>query len=191
VDRAELSKNILRGFIAFEDLLVRYPRWRERVVFLAHLNPSRTAVPEYRTYMEQCTEAAERINRQHGTPSWKPIALDMGDDFDKVLAAYQLYDALLVNPIFDGMNLVAKEGALLNRNDGVLILSRNSGAIAELDRGALAIDPLDITGTADAIHAALEMEGRDRKQRAKILLKAAEARTPAHWIDEQLEALRT
>lgn len=189
VDRAELSKNILRGFIAFEDLLVRYPRWRERVVFLAHLNPSRTAVPEYQTYMDQCISAADRINRQHGTPSWKPIEMDMADDFDRVLAAYQIYDVLLVNPIFDGMNLVAKEGAVLNENDGVLILSRNSGAIAELDRGSLAVDPMDIAGTSDAIHAALGMEGRERKQRANALRKAAETRTPSDWIDEQLEAL--
>lgn len=190
VDRAELSKNILRGFFAFEDLLVRHPRWREKVVFLAHLNPSRTAVPEYRTYMDQCMEAATRINREHATPSWKPIELEMSDDFERVLAAYSAYDVLLVNPIFDGMNLVAKEGSLLNENQGVLILSRNSGAIAELERWALPIDPLDIAGTADALHNALSMEGRDRRRRARGLRRAAEARTPAQWIREQLDDLQ-
>lgn len=189
VDRAELSKNILRGFHAFEDLLVRHPRWRERVVFLAHLNPSRTAVPEYQTYMDQCMETARRINREHATPSWKPIELDMSDDFDQVLAAYGLYDVLLVNPIFDGMNLVAKEGSLLNENDGVLILSRNAGAIAELERWALPVDPLDIAGTADALHNALGMEAQDRRRRARGLRRAAEARTPAQWIQEQLDDL--
>lgn len=189
VDRAELSKNILRGFLAFEDLLQRHPEWRERVLFLAHLTPSRTDLPEYRTYTQQCLEVADRINGEQGTPSWTPIQVDLSDDFDRVLAAYGLYDVLLVNPVFDGMNLVAKEGPLLNDREGVLVLSRNAGAIAELEDWALPVDPVDIAGTADALHAALQMPEEERRERARGLRGAAEARTPADWIGEQLRDL--
>jgi len=189
VDRAELSKNILRGFLAFEDLLQRRPEWRERVVFLAHLTPSRTDLAEYRTYTQQCMDEADRINHEQGTSSWTPIHVDLADDFDQVLAAYALYDVLLVNPVFDGMNLVAKEGPLLNDGEGVLVLSRNAGAIAELERWALPVDPLDIMGTADALHAALEMPVEERRRRARGLRGAAEARGPADWIGEQLRDL--
>jgi len=189
VDRAELSKNILRGFLAFEDLLQRHPEWRERVVFLAHLTPSRTDLPEYQTYTQQCMDVAGRINDEQGTPSWTPIRLDASDDLDQVLAAYGLYDVLLVNPVFDGMNLVAKEGPLLNDGEGVLVLSRNAGAIEVLDRWALPVDPVDIAGTADALHAALEMPTEERRARARGLRGAVEARTPADWIGEQLRDL--
>lgn len=189
VDRLELSKNLLRGFLAYEDLLRRHPEWRERVIFFAHLNPSRRALEEYRLYADQCIETAERINRELGTPGWEPIRVDVSDDFDQVLAAYMLYDVLVVNPIFDGMNLVAKEGPLLNRSDGVLVLSRNAGAIAELERYALPIDPLDIAATADAMRAALEMPVEERRKRSRGLRRAAGARTPADWIEEQLRDL--
>lgn len=162
VDRAELSKNVLRGFLAFEDFLRRHPEWRARVVFLALLNPSRRDIEEYRTYTDTCLRTADRINDDLGDADWTPIKAKLGDDYDEVLAAYSLYDALMVNPVFDGMNLVAKEGPLLNRHHGVLILSRTAGAYAELGRHALGVDPVDIAGTADAIDAALRMTGEER-----------------------------
>ncbi len=189
VDRAELSKNILRGFLAYEDLLKRHTEWRGRVVFLAHLNPSRGALEEYRSYTREVLKHADRINRELGEPGWDPIRADLSDDLDQVLAAYALYDVLLVNPVFDGMNLVAKEGALLNENDGMLVLSRNAGASAELGRYALPVDPVDIFGTADAIRDGLEMPDEERRKRARGLRRAAGARTPADWIGEQLRDL--
>lgn len=189
VDRLELSKNVLRGFLAFESLLDRHPEWRGRVVFLAHLNPSRRGLEEYRVYADQCLEAARRINERYGTPGWEPIRADVSDDFDQVLAAYTLYDVLLVNPIFDGMNLVAKEGALLNANDGALVLSRNAGAMDELGRYALPVDPLDIAGTADSLHGALSMAPEERKRRARGLRRVAGRRTLDDWVQEQLADL--
>jgi len=189
VDRLELSKNVLRGFLAFETLLDRHPEWRGRVVFLAHLNPSRRGLEEYRVYADQCLEAAARINERYGTADWEPIRADVSDDFDQVLAAYTLYDVLLVNPIFDGMNLVAKEGPLLNANEGRLVLSRNAGAMDELGRYALAVDPLDIAGTADAIHGALSMPADERKRRARGLRRAAGRRSLDDWVQDQLTDL--
>ena len=186
VDRAELSKNVLRGFLAYEDLLLRSPEWRGRVSFLAHLNPSRTALEEYRVYTEQCVETAERINRELGSDEWEPIRVQMGDDFNEVLAAYALYDVLLVNPVFDGMNLVVKEGGLLNERGGAVVLSRNTGAIDELGDHVIAVDPLDIYATADALRTALEMPSDERGRRARALRATVAGRSPADWVEEQL-----
>jgi trehalose 6-phosphate synthase len=189
VDRAELSKNILRGFLAFGDLLHRHPEWRRRVLFRALLHPSRRSILEYRAYTEECLAVAERINTEFREPGWKPIEVQVQDDFDQVLAAYTLYDVLVVNTLYDGMNLVAKEGPLLNRADGVLILSRNAGAFAELGEHAVPVDPVDVSGTAEAMHRALSVEPQERAGRARALRRLAAARTPARWAEEQLADL--
>lgn len=189
VDRIDLSKNILRGFHAYEAFLRNRHEWRGRVSFLALLQPSRRGVPEYRAYSEECRSEAERINVALATGDWTPIELRIDDDFDTVLAAYGLYDALLVNPVFDGMNLVAKEGPLLNRASGALILSRTAGAHAELGASALGVDPVDVAGTAEAIAEALEMPIEERTARARRLRRAAASRTPAQWVGRQLRDL--
>jgi trehalose 6-phosphate synthase len=189
VDRTDLSKNIVRGFQAYGDLLRRYPEWRAKVMFLALLNPSRQRVPEYRAYTEELSEAAEAVNREFGDAGWQPLEVRMGDDWDEVMAAYGLYDVLMVNPVFDGMNLVAKEGPLLNRRNGVLLLSRNAGAYAELGKHSLPVSPLDVAGTADALDEALRMGPEERRTRARALRRMAGARTPARWASAQLREL--
>jgi trehalose 6-phosphate synthase len=189
VDRTDLSKNIVRGFEAYGDLLRRHAEWRGKVVFLALLNPSRQEVPEYRAYAEEIGEAARAVNRDFGDGDWQPAELRVGDDWDEVVAAYGIYDVLVVNPVFDGMNLVAKEGPLLNEKGGVLLLSRNAGAFAELKDHALPVDPLDVAGTADGLDEALRMGAEDRAVRAAALRHAAEARTPAQWATAQLRRL--
>jgi trehalose 6-phosphate synthase len=189
VDRIDLSKNVVRGFRAYEAFLRARRRWRGRVVFLALLQPSRRGVPEYRAYSEECRWEAERINAQLGTESWTPIELRLDDDYDTVLAAYGIYDALMVNPVFDGMNLVAKEGPLLNRAAGTLILSRTAGAYAELGGSAIGIDPVDVAGTAEAIALALEMPREERAARAVKLRRTAASRTPKQWAGRQLRDL--
>jgi trehalose 6-phosphate synthase len=186
VDRAELSKNIIRGFLAFGHLLRAHPEWRRRALFLALLHPSRRSIEEYRAYTEECLAVAERINAEFREPGWKPIEVQVQDDFDQVLAAYTLYDVLVVNTLYDGMNLVAKEGPLLNRHEGALILSRNAGAFAELGEHAVPVDPIDVSGTAEAIHRALSLEPEERSTRARALRRMAAARTPAQWVEEQL-----
>ena len=137
VDRLDLSKNIIRGFLAFDRFLELHPEFKERITFLALLQPSREDVEEYVVYRERVMRTAAEINTKHGNTDWMPIDLRMQDDFPPTLAAYRHYDALLVNAIFDGMNLVAKEGPLINPRDGVLILSENTGAFEEL--GAFAV----------------------------------------------------
>jgi trehalose 6-phosphate synthase len=190
VDRADLSKNVLRGFTAFDLFLEQHPEFHERVTFQAQLMPSRTDVPEYAEYLERIEALVAVVNHRHGTPDWMPIHLKLRDDLEEAMASYRNYDVLLVNAMFDGMNLVAKEGPLVNRRAGVSILSENTGAHEELGEFALSVNPFDIQELADSIHAALTMSPQERTRRADGLKGIVTARTPGDWIDEQIADIR-
>jgi trehalose 6-phosphate synthase len=190
VDRIELSKNLLRGFLAYEELLRTRPEWRGRVVFGAFVYPSREGLPEYLAYRQEVETTAARINDHWGVPGWTPILLDMSDNFPRSVAALRRYDVLLVNPVRDGLNLVAKEGPLLNERHGVLALSREAGVWEELGGVALEVNPFDVAGTADVLAAALAMDEADRTTHAAALRKLAAARTPRDWLDDQLAVAR-
>ncbi len=190
VDRADLSKNVLRGFSAFDLFLEQHPEFVERITFIAQLMPSRTDVAEYAEYLERIEALVAVVNHRHGTPDWMPIQLKLRDDLAEAVAAYKHYDVLLVNAMFDGMNLVAKEGPLVNERDGVSILSENTGAHEELGEFALSVNPFDIQETADSIHAALTMPADERARRARGLKATVTQRDPGDWIDEQLADIR-
>ena len=185
-DRAEPSKNIVRGFEAFGALLDARTDVEGRVRFAACIYPSRQGLEEYRSYVERIMAAAERVNERHPGV----IELYMNDDFDRTLGAYRVYDVLLVNPIMDGMNLVAKEGAVLNERDGVLVLSKGAGSHAELGDGALVVeDPLDVRETAMALGHAIDMSADERATRAASLREKASASRPTDWIEDQINDL--
>jgi trehalose 6-phosphate synthase len=186
VDRADLSKNVLRGFTAFDLFLEQHPEFVEKVTFIAHLMPSRTDVPEYAEYLEKIQALVAVVNHRHGTPDWMPIDLRMRDDVNEAIAEYKHYDLLIVNPMFDGMNLVAKEGPLINERHGVSILSENTGAHDELGEFAISVNPFDIQEQADAIHRALSMSMGERSKRAEGLKRAVTERNPGDWINDQL-----
>ena len=188
IDRIELSKNILRGFLAFEELLKTRPEWRERVIFGAFVYPSRDSIPDYMAYRSEVESMVERINNRWATASWTPVLAHTEDFFPRSVAAHRRYDVLLVNPIRDGLNLVAKEGPTLNERDGVLVLSRESGAWDEMGEAAIGINPYDISGTADALARGLSMGRRERSERAARLKAVSEGRTPQDWLDDQLRA---
>jgi trehalose 6-phosphate synthase len=190
VDRADLSKNVLRGFEAFDQFLAEHPEFLERVTFIAQLMPSRMDVPQYQDYLERIEKLVAAVNHRHGTPDWMPIQLKLRDDLEEAVAAYKHYDVMIVNAMFDGMNLVAKEGPLVNERDGVSILSENTGAHEELGEFALSVNPFDIRETADSIYAALTMSTQERERRACGLRAAVTARDPGDWIDEQLSDIR-
>jgi len=190
VDRADLSKNVLRGFSAFDMFLEQHPEFREKVTFIAQLMPSRTDVPEYAEYLERIEALVAVVNHRHGTPDWMPINLKLRDDLEEAVASYKHYDVLLVNAMFDGMNLVAKEGPMVNERAGVSILSENTGAHEELGEYALSVNPFDIQELADSIHAALTMDGDERERRLTGLKEIVTARDPGDWIDEQLSDIR-
>jgi trehalose 6-phosphate synthase len=189
-DRVEPSKNIVRGFLAFDRLLEAHPEWRERVVFAAMLNASREGLPEYQAYRQEVEQAAERVNDRWAQRDWEPILIDMRDDFPRSVAGYLRYDALLVNPIKDGLNLVAKEGPLVNRRDGVLCLSTEAGAYDELQSAALAVHPYDLEQTAATLHTALTMSDDARREQASRLRDLAAAATPASWLQELINVAR-
>jgi trehalose 6-phosphate synthase len=190
VDRADLSKNVLRGFSAFDLFLEQHPEFRERVTFVAQLMPSRTDVPQYAEYLERIEALVAVVNHRHGTPDWMPIQLKLRDDLEEAVAAYKHYDVLLVNAMFDGMNLVAKEGPIVNERNGVSILSENTGAHEELSEYALSVNPFDIQELADSIDAALTMPQSERARRAAGLKSIITSRDPGDWIDEQLADIR-
>jgi trehalose 6-phosphate synthase len=190
VDRTDLSKNILRGLFAYHTFLAEHREWHGRVFFLCLLNPSRQGLPEYRRYLLECRRKARETNRAFGRDDWLPVKLSVKDDHALTLAAYGVYDALLVNPVFDGLNLVAKEGPVLNGRDGVEILSRNAGAFPELRDHALGINPFDVAETAEAIAAALEMDRTERERRAAGLRRAVSANPLDRWVTRQTAELR-
>ncbi|WP_033424691.1 alpha,alpha-trehalose-phosphate synthase (UDP-forming) [Actinomadura flavalba] len=189
VDRTELSKNIVRGLAAYRELLLQHPGWRGRVVHLAFAYPSRGDLPEYRAYTAAVRETADAINAEFGTGDWEPLIVQVEDDYPRSLAAFGLADVLLVNPIRDGMNLVAKEGPVLSDRGCALVLSREAGAAADLGDDALLVNPYDVSQTAEALHRALLMPEGDRADRCKRLAEAATALPPRDWFAGQLAAL--
>jgi trehalose 6-phosphate synthase len=190
VDRADLSKNVLRGFGAFDVFLEQHPEFRERVTFIAQLMPSRTDIPEYAEYLERIEAVVAVVNHRHGSPDWMPIQLKLRDDLEEAVAAYKHYDVLMVNAMFDGMNLVAKEGPMVNERAGASILSENTGAHEELGEYALSVNPFDIQELADSIHAALTMGTDERRRRHDGLKSIITARNPGDWVDDQLADIR-
>ena len=190
VDRADLSKNVLRGFTAFDTFLQQHPEFRERVTFIAHLQPSRQDVPEYAEYLERIEALVAVVNHRHGTTDWMPIDLRIYENFPEAVARYKQFDLLVVNSLFDGMNLVAKEAPAVNTRHGVVMLSENTGAHEELGDCTLSVNLFDIQEQADTIYRALTMDPEERRLRAARLRELARERDPGVWISEQLADIR-
>ena len=190
VDRADLSKNIVRGFKAYDVLLDDHPELSERVTFLALIQPSREDVEEYCAYLDRIRRVVADVNLKHGTADWQPIDLRLQDDLDFAVAAYKVFDVLVVNAIFDGMNLVAKEAAVVNRHDGVLALSENTGAHEEMGAFALTLHPFDIQQQADALYAALTMDPDERRERHDACAATVRGNDIGKWLREQLTDVR-
>jgi trehalose 6-phosphate synthase len=189
VDRTDPSKNVVRGFRAFERLLEDHPELHGRVSMLALLDPSRQDIPEYAEYLGAIQRTARAVNDHFQTDGWTPIDLKIEDNFLGAVAAYKQYDVLLVNAIFDGLNLVAKEAPLVNERDGVLILSENAGAHDELAEWALTVNPFDVAGQAEAIRLALEMPADERRQRLSGLRDHVREHDLSEWVEAQLADL--
>ena len=190
VDRAEPSKNVVRGFKAFGSLLSRHPELLGRVNFLAFLVPSRTHIRQYQRYMEEILQVIQDINTTYGKDEWQPITSFIENNYTQAIAGMKLYDVMLVNSVIDGMNLVAKEGPIVNNQSGVLILSETTGAHKQLEPGALSVSPSDIEGTMQAMYQALTMSTEERVQRAETLCKIIEEEDIIDWIYSQLVDLQ-
>jgi trehalose 6-phosphate synthase len=189
VDRLEPSKNILRGFLAYEALLQRSPRLRGRISFLAFLVPSRTGLREYGDYGRKVQNVVDRINARFGRAGWRPVQLFYENDYAQALAGLSIADVVIVNPLVDGMNLVAKEAVVVSGRDAVLVLSETAGAFDQMADGALAVAPADVAGTADALAAALAMPAEERRRRIVKLRRGVERQDISWWLRVQLEDL--
>jgi len=186
IDRAEPNKNIVRGFRAYELMLTRYPELKGRVKFLAFLVPSRTHIRQYQRYMDEIQQVIQQINNNHGTDDWQPIVPFIENNYTQAIAGMKLYDVLLVNTIIEGMNLVAKEGPVVNNRYGVLVLSHSSGVYHQLADGAISVSPTDIEGTMEALHQAITMSAKDRKDRAARMLNSVCREDINHWLYQQM-----
>jgi len=186
VDRIEPTKNIARGFEAYERMLKQHPELHEKVSFLALLVPSRQGMAEYRATELRVRKIIERINTTFGRPDWQPVIAYYGNDRARALACMRDYDVLMVNPLIDGMNLVVKEGALANRRDGVIVLSRTAGAYEQLHEQALGVAPTDTQAMAEALHRALTMSARERADRAQGMYDILLQEDAAQWLQRQI-----
>jgi trehalose 6-phosphate synthase len=189
VDRTDPSKNIVRGFQAFGAYLADHPEAHGRVGMLALLDPSRQDVPQYAEYLDEIRAAAREVNERFARDGWEPVVLEVQDDFPRSVAAYTQYDVLLVNAVFDGLNLVAKEAPLVNDRDGAIVLSRNAGAYEELAPWVVAVDPFDVAGQAEALHEALSLSDEERRSRAASIRAHVREHDLAEWLDLQLADL--
>ncbi|MBE0447548.1 MAG: trehalose-6-phosphate synthase [Actinobacteria bacterium] len=186
-DRSDPSKNIIRGFRAYEALLSKHPELKGKVKFLALLYPTRENIEEYRNYRNEIEATVDEINRRYGTDNWSPIYFRIEDNYSESVAALKQYDVLLVNPIFDGMNLVSKEGPAINSRNGVLVLSDNAGASAELSNASLMVNPFDVDRMADALHRAIVMSPHERQMRNDYLKKIVMRNDSIKWLHYQLK----
>lgn len=187
VDRVELSKNILRGFKVYREFLNRYHDWWGKVIFMAYLYPSRLGLAVYRKYIADIEAEVDALNQEFATKSWQPVILGIEDNYHQSLAGLCEYDVLMVNPLFDGMNLVSKEGAILNDRNGVMLLSENAGSFDELEGGVIPISPMDVEGGAAALNRALRMDEDEKARKAADLAAVVRSNTASDWLTGQVE----
>jgi len=190
VDRTDPAKNIVRGFLAYELLLRRHPELHRTVQFFAFLQPSRQDVATYRDYLTDITRTAARINARFGQRGWTPVRLELAENLRRAVAAYRDFDVLLVNPIYDGMNMVAKEAMMVNERNGALVLSENAGAHEELGEWAISINPFDVGATADALHTALQMPEATRRSNLESIRRWVRTNDIGRWLSLQIRDLR-
>ncbi len=190
VDRLDPSKNQLIGFRAFARLLELRPDLRPSVRFLAFLIPSRTDLDIYRAYRDAVYQCIDEINSQYADECGRPpIEVFYTNDRDQALAAMESCDVLMVNSLKDGMNLVAKEWAVVSQRPGVLILSETAGVVEEASDSALLVSPLDVEGTAKVMAEALEMPEPERAERLARFRDRVARWTAQNWLSAQLDDL--
>ena len=187
-DRIEPSKNALRGFLALEALLERRPELRQQIRFVAVQAPTRTEISEYAEYAAAVREVVARINGM-AEPDDQPIWIYDGSDYAMAIAALRVADVVLVNPLVDGMNLVAKEAILVGERDPVLVLSETAGAAEQLASDALSIAAADVVGTAAALEQGLAMPLAERRARLRRLRASVRHEDLDWWLTRQLRDL--
>ena len=190
-DRADLSKNILRGFKAFDMFLEKHPEYIEKVVFLTTGKPTRQQIKEYKNYLNDVHRIIKKLNHKYAKNNWKPVECLFKADYNLVVAAFKNYDCIIVNPISDGMNIVPKEAAVVNEKNGILILSETAGCFDEIKEETIPVNPYDISETAEAYYKAITMGENDRKKRLINLNRIVANRNIYDWISNQFRDIKT
>jgi trehalose 6-phosphate synthase len=190
VDRAEPSKNIARGLKSFDMLLERYPQFVNKIKLICFVVPSRSGIKQYERYTQEIFDSVEALNAKYGREGWQPVRLFFENNYAQSIAGMRLYDVLLVNPVIDGMNLVAKEGPIVNARNGVLVLSESAGAYEQLKENVIAVAPADLEGTTQALYEALTMDPAGKKRRIEALRKSIEEEDIMAWLYHQFRDLR-
>ena len=190
VDRADYTKGLVERIAAVELLLEQNPSLLGRYVLVQLASPSRTRIPRYQQLLSELREIADRVNRRFGTERWQPVRLQLRTfSPEEVREHYRLADSVLVTPLHDGMNLVAKEyAAACDDGDGVLVLSTFAGAAKELD-GALLVNPYDTQQTADAILRAIHMPLAERRARMQVMREQIASHSIYDWSEAMLTDL--
>jgi trehalose 6-phosphate synthase len=189
VDRTDPSKNIVRGFRAYALLLEEHPELHGKVSMFCQLDPSRQDIAEYVDYLAQVKAAASAVNHRFSTSTWTPLHVNLDSNFQAGVAAYREYDVLFVNPVADGMNLVSKEGPLVNERDGVVVLSDQAGSYNELGPYVVAVNPFDVAQQAEALLEALRMPAPERRERAESMRRQVVDHDVRDWMQQQLDDL--
>jgi len=191
VDRSEPSKNILRGLRSFDRLLEQYPEFRRRVNMVCFIVPSRSGIKQYQKYTQEIFDSIDTINSKYKSGEWQPIKVFFENNYIQAIAGMSMYDVLFVNPVIDGMNLVAKEGPIVNQKNGVLILSEAAGACEQLKRNVIPISPADILGTTQALYDALTMDEAEKEKRIESLRSTISSYDITRWLTEQFKDLQS
>ncbi|WP_331275708.1 trehalose-6-phosphate synthase [Methanobacterium veterum] len=189
-ERTDPSKNIIRGFKAYDLFFQKHPEFKGKVTFFITGVTTRENVKEYRDYKTNVNNIITEINAKYSKDGWKPIVPHFDAEYSLVTAAFKNYDCLLINSINDGMNIVPKEGSIVNENDGILIISETTGAYDELKENAININALDITETADAIYKAVAMKHDQRKKRLNGLKNTICHYDVYRWMGEQFNDIQ-
>ena len=187
VDRLEPTKNVVRGFLALDELLTRRPDLRGAVVMAAYAYPSRSTLPIYQQLRDDVVATVEEVNSKWSTEEWEPIELDLNDSLEDAAAALTEFDVLLVNPVEDGLNLVAFEGAALNEQRGTIVLSATAGAADRFGEVVEIIDPMDIAATSAALERSLGL-GYDERALRHRRARAVANRDDGEWLAGQIAA---
>jgi trehalose 6-phosphate synthase/phosphatase len=189
VDRLDYTKGITHRLSGFERFLELYPEWREKVVFVLVVVPSRQIVSKYNERKKLIEEQIGRINGKYSLLQWQPIIYRYSNlSFPELCALYQVADVGLITPLRDGMNLVAKEYIASQTSHGVLILSELAGAANEMGE-ALLVNPMDKEEVSQAILAALTMPREDQQQKIEILQDRLKEYNVIHWMNDFLKQL--
>lgn len=189
VDRLDYTKGLTYRLQGYENFLERYPEWREKVIFIFNVVPSRDNIPAYFERKRMVEEKISTINGKYSTIQWQPLIYRYNHlEFQELCGLYLAADIALITPLRDGMNLVAKEYVACCRNKGVLVLSEFAGASSELSEAYL-VNPTDTEELADAIETSLQMPLEEQRERMAMMQQRLMDYDVVHWVNDFLDQL--